>query len=107
MNSQELFMSNSPNTLKNPQNGSISSKVFTNRTDLSLKKLINPIEDQKFDLEPKEETLFFHYNQACSSQASTVFSQLYICKKKPVDALQDYNDTYPLLFLRKKLLFIK
>lgn len=69
-----------------------------------MKKILNADYD---NISQEPDDLMVEYFQEFNLQDKTQFSQLYLSKKKPEEALNAYIDIYPLLNFRKKLLYLK
>jgi len=70
-----------------------------------IKSLIKAEDDEA--IQESIEDMNTVYLREFENQEKNVTSALYICKKTSLEALKNYYDPYPLLFFRKKSLFMK
>lgn len=72
-----------------------------------LKSLIKAEEEDEVPFSETVQELDAQYAAEFELQEKNLTSPLFITKKSPLEALKSYFDPYPLLYIRKKFLFLK
>lgn len=87
----------------------ISTKLRNSRNTnyRLLKSLIKAEEEDEVPFSETLQELDAHYVSEFELQEKNLTSPLFITKKSPLEALKCYFDPYPLLYIRKKIIFLK
>ena len=93
--------------IKNDTYISKKSRSHRNTNYRLLKSLIKAEEEEDVPVPETSQEVEAEYLSEFEKQEKNLTSPLFITKKSALEALKSYYDPYPLLYIRKKILFLK